>query len=97
MASTVYVGSVHAAVGADKTMPSLSDEHAILTPDHAAAFAHGQLNHAGIESIFFRPGDGCSRRLDRCQIDNAAFRLGNHLVLDDENVAGFECGMVLGH
>ena len=69
----------------------LRDEHAILAADNGAAFAQSQFNNAGVQLVFLCPGDRIGRRFDRGEIDDAAFRLGNDFVFDDENVAGFEC------
>ncbi len=90
VAAAIDVGNIHAAVGADEAVMGLGDEHAVLAADDGAAFAQSEFDDAGIEVIFLRPGGECGRWFNRCKIDDAAFRFGNDLVFDDENVAGRE-------
>src|ERR1017187_3383216 len=84
--AAIDVGDVHAAVGADETVPSLGDEHAVLAPDDSAALAQGELDDAGIQIVFLCPGGGIGGGFDRCEVDNAALRFGDDLVFDHENV-----------
>ena len=76
-------------------MAGFSDEYAILSADHGAAFAQGKLDDARVQLVFLRPGDRLGGSFDCGKIDDTAFCFGNDFVFDDENVARFEHKVVL--
>ena len=91
MTPSVDVRDVDAAVGAQKSVMRLGDEHAVFAADRRRlALAKGEFDHARIEIVLFGPRDGFFGWVDRFQIDDAALGFGDDLVFDHENVAGLE-------
>ncbi len=94
MTSSIDVGDIDAAVGAEKAVVRLGDQDAVLAAEDAAALAQGEFDDAGVKSILFRPSDRFFRGLDRGKVDYAAFGFGDDFVFDDEDVAGLEAEAV---
>src|SRR5271170_1067683 len=87
MLAAVDIGNINAAIGTDKSVMRLSDEHAVRATNDGPALAQRKFNHAGIERILFRPCNRLGARLDRGQINQPSLCLGNNLMFDDKNVA----------
>ena len=87
VAASVYVGDVHGAVGADKTVASFGDQDAALAPHDAAALPDGQFDRSSIKVIAFRPAARRGGGFDFIEVYKLTFGLGNDFVFDDEDVA----------
>ena len=87
MATSVYVGDVHGAVGADQAMASFRDQDAALAPHDAMALLCGELYYPRIEMIVVRPAAGREGGFDLGEVYELSLGLGNDFVFDDKNVA----------
>ena len=90
MFATADVGDVDAAVGADESVVCLGNEDSVFAADDGAAFAQGEFDDAGVEIVLPGPGFRFDGRLDRGEVDEAAFSFRDDFVFDDEDVSGLE-------
>ena len=86
MQAAIDVGDIHAAVGADQAVVRLGDQNAILAAHDPLALRESDFSDASIQMVFASPFVGTRRRLDGGEFHESSFRLGNDLVLDDQNV-----------
>src|SRR3989442_12156543 len=49
MTTTIKVGNIYAAVGANQAVPRFRDQHSLLAANHAPALRHRQFRHACVE------------------------------------------------
>src|SRR5512133_2514650 len=86
--SAIDIRNVHAAVGADPSVPRLRDQHTVALPEDVSAFTHRQFHHAGIVAV---PGRPLRRRYARAHLgerDQLPFRFRDDLMSNDQDVAG---------
>src|SRR5437016_10362730 len=86
MTTTIKVGNIYAAVGANQAVPRFRDQHSLLAANHTPALRQRQLDDSRIETVVPRPRAGSSRWPDLRQVHNLAFSLGYDLVFYDQNV-----------
>lgn len=90
VAATINVRDVNSAVGAEEAVVSFGDEHAVSASDDGFALALSEFDYMRVEIVFPGPGARLRGGVNRRQLNQAAFGLRDHLVFDDENVAGAE-------
>src|SRR5882724_7912947 len=86
MVTAIYVGNVHATVGANETVTRFGDQHSALSPHDAAAFAQRQFGDARIQPITPRPDPRSSRWADFVERYQRALRLRDNFVLHHQDV-----------
>src|SRR5882757_2286556 len=84
------VGFVDSRVGADPSGAGLDDNHAVIVAHDSAGLAKHNLDRTRI--FFPSPGEvlGELGRFEIFQIHRPALGLGNYLLANDKDVAGFE-------
>src|SRR5205809_3555598 len=86
MTTTIKVGNIYTAVGANRAVCGFGDENTSFAANHAPALRHRQFRHACVELETPCPRAGSSRWPDLRQVHNLAFSLGNDLVFHHENI-----------
>ncbi len=91
------VGNIDSGIGADKTVDGFSDDDAALHFDDALGFAEHELDDTRIFCPFPRPVACVFRWFDGIQTNDSAFRLGDNLLRDDENIAVGDLDVAVVH
>src|SRR5437879_8425738 len=86
MTTTIKVGNIYAAVGANQAVPRFRDQHSLLAANHTPALRQRQLDDSRIETVVPRPPTGRSRWFDFRELHNLAFCFGYDLVFHHENI-----------